>query len=1159
MPVVQDEISLTKVANGDDGRGILGTPVATYAQSTSGTIPPTTWSATRPNVSAGQYLWTRVVTTYTDNTTSETQTPTLMGKPGDPGLGIKSKSISYAVGTSGNTPPTSGWKGQEEGIPTVPDNQYLWTRTTLVYTDDSKTDAYSVGKMGADGANAKLLYLTASAENMAFNADDTPKTTQTINISAKLQNVTGTATFVAIPYIGNTAQTAITLGGTGNTRTLTSAQWTNKDWTLIAITATLDNLSDTLSIVKVKDGKEGETYYPHPAWMMTDGTFTKVYPNENLLNGSSSWTELDMPSSSYFTQFGTEVEMVPGKTYTFSIEVKKLVEDSVPINLHIGLGENKNYTWDFPAWRQNNIPMNSRVVLTYTIKSTDIVNLRKYFAWRLRNEQRATKIAYRIVKLEESDTATIFTTPPSVDYENAYPKYEGFYSDTNQIGSDNPDDYKPWTPFMGPQGKDGYTPVKNVDYFDGQPGQNGKSAYLWIRYSQNADGSGMTTDPANAKYTGYATTETNVAPTSPSAYRWQQTKGDPGIGIPGEPGPDGKTSYLHIKYSNDGGLTFTGNAGEDGGDYIGQYVDFTEADSTKPSDYTWSLAKGPKGDKGDSAPLISLSGATQAITIDKDGKITPASSFTVIGTAVNTSISNWTYSLNGGNFGSAVPTGVTRSGNTVTINPATSTFNQLTIRAADATVRDEFTISRIKDGGDGTPGADAYTVFLTNESYTFAGSTEAALADSTTTEVVVYKGITKITPTSITVGTKPTGLTSSVSGSVVTFVAATTLVTKSGTIPLTITADGKTFTKQFAYAISFQGGKGEPGQNGVSVTGTQVQYVQTSGTTEPTTGWSNTRPTPVPGQWLWTRSRSILSNGTYGSWVTVPTLIGREAIVINATAPSNPSTGTLWQMPSDPNVKQWDGTKWVDWGISIDNLIAENAVFKDGKFETLEGVQIIGSQFISPFDKEKIAGGTNWIRGTLTNADGMSVLEWTEYNKSSGVTVSTGTNRFYPDGISTMKKTGSIIRSSYYGADGIQISDGNLPQLPASLLTIEDIVQIPKTLIPASSGYSQYATSGDNAPFASRSGRIVQLSGAFKNNTELASGVSGTMGILPDWARPERAVLMRVQASYNNTYLLTVNTDGTITMSRHAAGASNVAVPSGSWLNIAIVYAAKNL
>lgn len=916
-------------------------------------------------------------------------------------------------------------------------------------------------------------------------------------------------------------------------------------------------IQDEISLVKVKDGLSGETYYPHRAWKMADGTFTKIYPNENLLPISrfektasrefvndSRWDLAPI-----FDKYGVGIE------YTISFDLKSAVAG--PIQVYSQNGSGTKYNIGTTAVQATIEYKRYRVTVIPQLQTGSTMTQALLAFYGVYDSGRIPSI--KNVKVELGNLSTLDIPSPNENYSEAYPKYEGFYSDTNQVGSDNPDDYKPWKPFMGPQGKDGYTPIKNVDYFDGQPGQNGKSAYLWIKYSQNADGSGMTTDPANAKYTGYATTETNVAPTSPSAYRWQQTKGDPGIGIPGEPGPDGKTSYLHIKYSNDGGLTFTGNAGEDGGDYIGQYVDFTEADSTKPSDYTWSLAKGPKGDKGDSAPLISLSGATQAITIDKDGKITPASSFTVIGTAVNTSISNWTYSLNGGNFGSAVPTGVTRSGNTVTINPATSTFNQLTIRAADATVRDEFTISRIKDGGDGTPGADAYTVFLTNESYTFAGSTEAALADSTTTEVVVYKGITKITPTSITVGTKPTGLTSSVSGSVVTFVAATTLVTKSGTIPLTITADGKTFTKQFAYAISFQGGKGEPGQNGVSVTGTQVQYVQTSGTTEPTTGWSNTRPTPVPGQWLWTRSRSILSNGTYGSWVTVPTLIGREAIVINATAPSNPSTGTLWQMPSDPNVKQWDGTKWVDWGISIDNLIAENAVFKDGKFETLEGVQIIGSQFISPFDKEKIAGGTNWIRGTLTNADGMSVLEWTEYNKSSGVTVSTGTNRFYPDGISTMKKTGSIIRSSYYGADGIQISDGNLPQLPASLLTIEDIVQIPKTLIPASSGYSQYATSGDNAPFASRSGRIVQLSGAFKNNTELASGVSGTMGILPDWARPERAVLMRVQASYNNTYLLTVNTDGTITMSRHAAGASNVAVPSGSWLNIAIVYAAKNL
>lgn len=1021
MPVVQDEISLVKVANGDDGRGILGTPVATYAQSTSGTIPPTTWSATRPNVPAGQYLWTRVVTTYTDNTTSETQTPTLMGAEGESGLGIKDKSISYVVGTSGNTPPTSGW---QETIPTVSANQYLWTKTTLVYTDESKTEAYSVGKMGANGADAKLLYLTASAENMAFNADDTPKTTQTINISAKLQNVTGTATFAAIPYIGNTAQTAITLGGTGNTRTLTSAQWTNKDWTLIAITATLDNLSDTLSIVKVKDGKEGETYYPHRGYLMADGTFTKVYPNENLLNGSSSWTELDMPSSSYFTQFGTEVEMVPGKTYTFSIEVKKLVEDSVPINLHIGLGENKNYTWDFPSWRQNNIPMNSRVVLTYTIKTTDIVNQRKYFAWRLRNELKATKIAYRIVKLEESDTATIFTTPPSIDYEKAYPKYEGFYSDTNQVGSDNPDDYKPWTPFMGPEG--------------------------------------------------------------------------------------------------------------------------------------------PEGDKGDPAPLISLSGATQAITVDKDGKITPSSSFTVTGTAVNTTISNWTYSLNGGNFGSAVPTGVTRSGNTVTINPATATFNQLTIRAADATVRDEFTISRITDGGDGNDGADAYTVFLTNESYTFAGSTGAALAGSTTTEVVVYKGINKITPTSVVVGTKPTGLSSSVSGSVVTFTAGTTLVTKSGTVPITITVEGKTFTKQFAYALSLQGGKGDPG---VSVTGTQVQYVQSSSMTEPTTGWSTTRPTPVPGQWLWTRSRSIFSDGTYGVWATVPTLIGREAIVISATAPNEPTTGTLWQTPTDPNVKQWDGTNWIDWGIAPENIAADNLVVKDGRFDKLIGTELEGGVITNPFDYwngEYVSGSNDqlWRRGQTIIEKSEITTMWEDYNKTTGVKIKEGGVVHNSDGVIVfVNDPSNYNQRASYTTSGIRLADSRgLGDLTSSFLTYNDLVTVNETLLTAASGFSQYSTTGENAPIASRTGRQVMLTGAFKPNgaVTISADLVRVSTQLPIWARPRRTYQIRTQGTGMNTLLVRVTVDGYIEISRYGKN-DYVNLSGGEWLTIHMGYAGADI
>lgn len=49
---------------------------------------------------------------------------------------------------------------------------------------------------------------------------------------------------------------------------------------------------------------------------------------------------------------------------------------------------------------------------------------------------------------------------------------------------------------------------------------------------------------------------------------------------------DGKSQYLHIKYSDDG-ETFTDNNGEDLGAWIGTLVDSNEEDSMNFNDYTW--------------------------------------------------------------------------------------------------------------------------------------------------------------------------------------------------------------------------------------------------------------------------------------------------------------------------------------------------------------------------------------------------------------------------------------------------------------------------------------------------------------------------------------------------------------------------------------------
>lgn len=418
--------------------------------------------------------------------------------------------------------------------------------------------------------------------------------------------------------------------------------------------------------------------------------------------------------------------------------------------------------------------------------------------------------------------------------------------------------------------------------------------------------------------------------------------------------------------------------------YAGTYTDYEPTDSEDPSKYTWQRILGQGGEDGkdgESAPLISLSGATQAITVDKDGKITPASSFAVTGTAVNTAISNWTYSLNGGNFGSAVPTGVTRSGNTVTIDPTKAVFDTFAIKAADATVSDVFTISRIKDGGEGPPGADAYTIFLTNESYTFAGSTTAALAGSTTTEVIVYKGINKITPTSITVGTMPTGLSSSVSGSIITLTATTALVSKSGTVPITIIADGKTFTKQFSYALSLQGATGNTGKG---VAAEEISYaISQDGITPPTSGWSGTRPTPKAGWYMWTRTRFKYTDNTYSAYFYLVAQQGKDAIIISDTAPTNPTKGTLWQDSSvvPQIIKVFDGTAWSMWGMPIDNLLATNILSENGVFKRLEGAEIVGSEFINPYTRsyndgtfaqgtQRIGSAELYNSGVIKNSQG---------------------------------------------------------------------------------------------------------------------------------------------------------------------------------------------
>lgn len=156
----------------------------------------------------------------------------------------------------------------------------------------------------------------------------------------------------------------------------------------------------------------------------------------------------------------------------------------------------------------------------------------------------------------------------------------------------------------GQRGLQGLQGPKGEQGIQGPAGADGRSSYFHIKYShlQNPVKPTDISDTPN-DYIGTYVDFSEDDSTDPAAYTWARFKGLQGAkgdqGIPGTNGANGQTSYLHIKYSNDGGKSFTANNGETPGAYIGQYVDFTQADSSSVSSYTWTKVKGDKGDKGD--------------------------------------------------------------------------------------------------------------------------------------------------------------------------------------------------------------------------------------------------------------------------------------------------------------------------------------------------------------------------------------------------------------------------------------------------------------------------------------------------------------------------------------------------------------------------------
>lgn len=142
---------------------------------------------------------------------------------------------------------------------------------------------------------------------------------------------------------------------------------------------------------------------------------------------------------------------------------------------------------------------------------------------------------------------------------------------------------------IGRYGTDGQNGTNGTN---GTPGRGITGIAEWYQISNNNSTPPYTPTAAGTNYSN-----SPISPTKAKPYLWNYevisyTTGNPDITTPKVVSNYSESNYFHVKYSNDGGQTFTANSGETPGAYIGTYVDTTEADSNSVSSYNWSKIEG---------------------------------------------------------------------------------------------------------------------------------------------------------------------------------------------------------------------------------------------------------------------------------------------------------------------------------------------------------------------------------------------------------------------------------------------------------------------------------------------------------------------------------------------------------------------------------------
>ena len=81
-----------------------------------------------------------------------------------------------------------------------------------------------------------------------------------------------------------------------------------------------------------------------------------------------------------------------------------------------------------------------------------------------------------------------------------------------------------------------------------------------------------------------------------------------------------------------------------------------------------------------------------------------------------------------------------------------------------------------------------------------------------------------------------------------------------------------------------------------------------------------------------------------------------------------------------------------------------------------------------------------------------------------------------------------------------------------------------------------------------RVGKVVTIQGIVKSNATILAGGSGNIFTLPDGYKPSSTIYKLCQGGYSNHWLLTVSSNGSVTLNRYSKGGTYVDLSTDAWL-----------